>query len=44
MNQAAPLILLVEDDSQTRRFLKTSLANRGWRIAEADCGKTGWRC
>ncbi|TPQ25678.1 response regulator [Methylomonas koyamae] len=41
MNDAAPLILLIEDDSQTRRFLKTSLANRGWRIAEADCAKSG---
>ncbi len=41
MNQSEPLILLIEDDSQTRRFLKSSLSNRGWRIIEADCGKTG---
>ncbi|OHX35178.1 MULTISPECIES: response regulator [unclassified Methylomonas] len=41
MNESAPRILLIEDDAQTRRFLKTSLQNRGWRIAEADCGKTG---
>ncbi len=26
---------------QTRRFLKSTLNHRGWRTAEADCGKTG---
>lgn len=41
MNQAQPLILLIEDDPQTRRFLKSSLSNRGWRIIEADSGKAG---
>lgn len=41
MNEVQPLILLIEDDTQTRRFLKSSLSNRGWRIVEADCGKTG---
>ncbi len=35
------LILLIEDDTQTRRFLKTSLSHRGWRTVEADCGKSG---
>jgi two-component system, OmpR family, KDP operon response regulator KdpE len=35
------LILIIEDDSQTRRFLKTSLCKRGWRTLEADCGKAG---
>jgi two-component system, OmpR family, KDP operon response regulator KdpE len=35
------LILLIEDDIQTRRFLKSSLNHRGWRTVEADCGKTG---
>lgn len=35
------LILLIEDDPQTRRFLKTSLGGRGWRIAEAEAGKPG---
>lgn len=35
------LILLIEDDVQTRRFLKTSLSHRGWRTEEADCGRTG---
>jgi two-component system KDP operon response regulator KdpE len=37
----SPLILIIEDDTQTRRFLKSSLSHRGWRTVEADCGKTG---
>jgi len=41
MNKANPLILIIEDDPQTRRFLKTTLCNRGWRIIEAENGKTG---
>jgi len=38
---AIPLILLIEDDAQTRRFLKTSLTHRGWSTIKADCGKSG---
>lgn len=41
MNEANPLILIIEDDPQTRRFLKTTLCKRGWRIIEAENGKTG---
>ncbi len=41
MNESKSLILLVEDDEQTRRFLKGSLIHKGWRIIEADNGKTG---
>ncbi len=41
MTDADSLILLIEDDPQTRRFLKSSLGNRGWRITEADTGKSG---
>jgi len=41
MNKADPLILIIEDDPQTRRFLNTTLSNRGWRIIEAENGKTG---
>lgn len=37
----SPLILIIEDDVQTRRLLKSSLNHRGWRTVEADCGKTG---
>ncbi len=36
-----PLVLIIEDDLQTRRLLKSSLNHRGWRTVEADCGKTG---
>lgn len=35
------LILLIEDDAQTRRFLKTSLSHRGWNTVEAGSGKAG---
>jgi len=41
MIETDPLILIIEDDPQTRRFLKTTLSNRGWRIIEAENGKTG---
>ena len=41
MNEANPLILIIEDDPQTRRFLKTALYKRGWRVIEAENGKTG---
>ena len=41
MNEANPLILIIEDDPQTRRFLKTTLYKRGWRVIEAENGKTG---
>jgi two-component system KDP operon response regulator KdpE len=41
MKQTDPLILIIEDDPQTRRFLNTTLNNRGWRIIEAENGKTG---
>ncbi len=34
-------ILLIEDDLQTRRFLKSSLTRRDWNVIEADSGKTG---
>lgn len=35
------LILLIEDDLQTRRFLKSSLALNGWRCCEAENGQAG---
>jgi two-component system KDP operon response regulator KdpE len=41
MSEIAPLVLLIEDDQQTRRFLKSSLMHRGWRILEAGNGRTG---
>lgn len=41
MTEIAPLILLIEDDQQSRRFLKSTLMHRGWRIIDAENGKTG---
>jgi len=41
INNSNPIILIIEDDLQTRRFLKTTLDNRGWRILEAENGKKG---
>ncbi|TAN52475.1 MAG: response regulator [Methylococcaceae bacterium] len=41
MTNAKALILLIEDDAPTRRFLKSSLGGHGWRIAEAETGKLG---
>jgi two-component system KDP operon response regulator KdpE len=41
MTEPSPLLLLIEDDPQTRRFLKTSLGGRGWRLAEAASGQQG---
>lgn len=41
MNDINPLILIVEDDQQTRHFLKNSLSHKGWRTIEADSGKAG---
>lgn len=41
MTETNGLILLIEDDQQTRRFLRSNLGGRGWRIAEAEAGKPG---
>jgi len=41
MSEIKPLILIIEDDPQTRRLLKTNLCNRGWRVIEAENGKLG---
>lgn len=40
-DELKPLILVIEDDPQTRRLLKTNLCNRGWRVIEAENGKDG---
>jgi two-component system KDP operon response regulator KdpE len=40
-DEIKPLILVIEDDPQTRRLLKTNLCNRGWRVIEAENGKSG---
>lgn len=41
INEHNSLILLIEDDLQTRRFLKTSLGMRGWKSIEAENGRSG---
>jgi len=39
MNQASPLILVVEDEPQMRRFLRTALEVQEFRIVEAETAK-----
>ena len=39
MTEQKGSILIVEDDMQTRRFLKTSLNHQSWRVIEAENGK-----
>lgn len=41
MPDASALILLIEDDLQTRRVLKASLGGHGWRTVEAETGRLG---
>jgi two-component system KDP operon response regulator KdpE len=41
MNAPAPLILLVEDEPQMRRFLRVSLEGSGYRYLEASTGEEG---
>lgn len=40
-SSALPLVLLVEDDLQIRRFLRVSLVAQGYRLAEAGTGEEG---
>ena len=41
MDGHKPLILVIEDDLQTRRFLRANLSRCGWMITEADNGRLG---
>ena len=41
VRELAPLILLVEDDSQIRRLLRTTLAAEGYRLEEAGSAAEG---
>ncbi len=36
-----PIILLIEDDAQIRRFLRASLVTQGYDLIEAETGKEG---
>jgi two-component system, OmpR family, KDP operon response regulator KdpE len=41
VSQTKPLILLIEDEAQMRRFLRASLISNGYQLIEADTGKDG---
>lgn len=41
MSDAAPLALLVEDERQIRRFMRSALESEGWRVAESDTAQSG---
>ncbi len=41
MTAASHLILIVEDEPQIRRFLRTKLLAEGYRVVEADTGERG---
>ncbi len=41
--KSGALILLIEDDSQIRRFLRTTLASSGYRLLESTSGQDGLR-
>jgi two-component system KDP operon response regulator KdpE len=41
MSQTHPVIGIIEDDPQIRRFLRTGLEAHGFEIHEADAGKSG---
>ncbi len=41
MSQTNPLILLIEDEVQMRRFLRASLVSNGYQLIEAETGQDG---
>jgi two-component system KDP operon response regulator KdpE len=41
MSEARATVLVVEDEPEIRRFLRTSLASEGYRVVEADAGERG---
>jgi two-component system KDP operon response regulator KdpE len=41
VDRAAPLILLIEDEPQMRRFLRTALTTNDYRLVEAETAKEG---
>lgn len=41
MSVDGPLILLIEDEAQMRRFLRLSLVSNGYRLVEADSARDG---
>ncbi len=41
MTDTAPTALLVEDERQIRRFVRTALEAEGWQVVEAETMKQG---
>jgi two-component system, OmpR family, KDP operon response regulator KdpE len=41
MDRPAPLVLLIEDEAQMRRFLRTALAANDYRLVEAETAREG---
>ena len=41
MTERAPLVLVIEDESPVRRFLRVSLVAQGYRVLEAENGELG---
>ncbi|MGZ5026733.1 MAG: response regulator [Methylobacter sp.] len=41
MNNTKPVIVVIEDDPQIRRFLRTSLRVQGFQVIEAETGERG---
>ena len=41
MPEVMPLLLIVEDDMQMRKFLRASLSSHGYRLVEATNGSEG---
>jgi two-component system, OmpR family, KDP operon response regulator KdpE len=41
MSEPGPLILLIEDEAQMRRFLRVSLTSNGYRLVEAETAQDG---
>ncbi|HEX3855340.1 MAG TPA: response regulator, partial [Polyangiaceae bacterium] len=41
MTEVMPLLLIVEDDTQMRKFLRASLSSHGYRLVEATDGTEG---
>ena len=41
MDGTAPLVLLIEDEPQMRRFLRTALGANDYRLVEAATAKEG---
>jgi two-component system KDP operon response regulator KdpE len=41
MTEAGPLILVIDDEAQMRRFLRVSLSEHGYRVSEAVSGNEG---